>query len=98
MNINSSENKYCKAIIRWIKLQDTEDPHCETGHNALFIGPDGNIWSSCHYKGYGKSLYPYCPELQDWEKTPQIGIEPVYYKNGRFYILKPTWTEQVIEY
>jgi hypothetical protein len=27
-----------------------------------------------------------------------MGYEPVYYKNGRFYIKSPTWTEQVIQY
>lgn len=81
-----------------LKFQDTEDPYCETGHNALFIGPDGNIWSSCHYMGYEQRPYPYCQELQDWEKMPQMGYEPVYYENGRFYINGPTWTEQIIEY
>ena len=81
-----------------LKFQDTEDPYCETGHNALFVGPDGNLWTSCHYMMYEKRPYPYCPDLQPWEKTPQMGIEPVYYKNGMFYINGPTWTEQVIEY
>ncbi|WP_346985069.1 family 43 glycosylhydrolase [Chryseobacterium sp. POE27] len=33
---------------------DTEDPYQETGHNALFIGPDGNLWNSCHYFMYEK--------------------------------------------
>ena len=27
-----------------------------------------------------------------------MGIEPVQYKDGRFYINEPSWTEQVIEY
>lgn len=35
---------------------DTEDPYQETGHNALFIGPDGNLWNSCHYFMYEKYL------------------------------------------
>jgi beta-xylosidase len=81
-----------------LKFQDTQDPYCETGHNALFTGPDGNLWSSCHYMGYEKRPYPYCPDLLPWEKTPQMGIEPVYYKEGMFYIKGPTWTEQIIEY
>ena len=29
-----------------LKFTDTQDPYSETGHNALFIGPDGNLWSS----------------------------------------------------
>jgi len=81
-----------------MKYQDTEDPYCETGHNALFTGPDGNLWFCCHYLMYEKRPYPYCPELQPWEKTPQMGIEPVYFKNGMFNINGPTWTEQIVEY
>jgi xylan 1,4-beta-xylosidase len=81
-----------------LKFQDTEDPYCETGHNALFTGPDGNLWSSCHYMMYEKRPYPYCPQLKDWEKTPQMGYEPVYYRDGRFYISGPTWTEQIVNY
>lgn len=81
-----------------LKFQDSEDPYCETGHNALFIGPDENIWTSCHYLMYDKRPYPYCTDLKDWEKTPQLGIEPVHYRDGMFYINGPTWTEQIIEY
>ena len=81
-----------------LKFQDSEDPYCETGHNALFEGPDGKLWSSCHYIIYDKRPYPYCPDLQPCEKTPQLGIEPVKYKNGMFYIVGPTWTKQCVEY
>ena len=81
-----------------LKFNDSEDPYCETGHNALFEGPDGKLWSSCHYIMYDKRPYPYCPTLKDWEQTPQLGIEPVYFVHGMFYINGPTWTEQCIEY
>ncbi|RKR81787.1 glycosyl hydrolase family 43 [Mucilaginibacter gracilis] len=81
-----------------LKFQDSEDPYCETGHNALFEGPDGKLWSSCHYLMYEKRPYPYSQVLQPWEKTTQMGIEPVTYKDGVFGIKGPTWTEQVIEY
>jgi xylan 1,4-beta-xylosidase len=81
-----------------LKFQDSEDPYCETGHNALFEGPDGTLWSSCHYLMYDKRPYPYCPNLEAWEKTPQLGIEPVYFRDGMFYINGPTWTEQCVEY
>jgi xylan 1,4-beta-xylosidase len=81
-----------------LKFQDTQDPYCETGHNALFEGPDGMLWTACHYVMYEKRPYPYCPDLQAWEKTPQLGIEPVFYANGMFYIKGPTWTEQSVEY
>lgn len=81
-----------------LKFQDTQDPYCETGHNALFEGPDGKLWSSCHYMMYENRPYPYCADLQPWEPMPQMGIEPVYYKDGMFYINGPTWTEQSVEY
>jgi xylan 1,4-beta-xylosidase len=81
-----------------LKFQDTEDPYCETGHNALFEGPDGKLWSSCHYLMYEKRPYPYCPDLRSWERTPQMGIEPVIYHDGMFFISGPTWTEQSVEY
>jgi len=81
-----------------LKFQDSEDPYCETGHNSLFDGWDGELWSSCHYMMYDKRPYPYCTDLQAWEKIPQLGFEPVYYKNGMFYINGPTWTEQYVEY
>lgn len=81
-----------------LQFQDSEDPYCETGHNALFEGPDGKLWSSCHYLMYAKRPYPYSQTFEDWEKTPQLGIEPVYFGNGLFHICGPTWTEQVITY
>jgi len=81
-----------------LKFQDTADPYCETGHNAIFEGPDGKLWSSCHYFMYEKRPYPYSQTFQPWELTPQMGIEPVTYKDGMFYIAGPTWTEQRIEY
>jgi len=81
-----------------LNFQDSEDPYCETGHNALFEGPDGRLWSSCHYMMYENRAYPYSQTFEPWELTPQLGYEPIYYENGRFYINGPTWTEQTIEY
>jgi xylan 1,4-beta-xylosidase len=79
-----------------LKFTDTQDPYQETGHNALFIGPDGNLWTSCHYFMDEKRPYPYSQTFEKWEKFPQMGIEPVYYANGTFYINPPTWTEQMV--
>jgi xylan 1,4-beta-xylosidase len=81
-----------------LKFQDTEDPYQETGHNALFEGPGGQLWSSCHYFMDEKRPYPYSQTFEPWEKTPQMGYEPVHYKNGMFYITGPTWTKQQVEY
>lgn len=80
-----------------LEFQDTQDPYSETGHNALFTGPDGNIWTSCHYMMYEKRPYPYAQTFEEWELTPQLGIEPVEYKDGMFYINGPTWTKQTIK-
>ena len=79
-----------------LQFTDTQDPYQETGHNALFIGPDGNLWTSCQYFMYDKRPYPYSQTFQSWENFPQLGIEPVHYANGTFYINPPTWTEQII--
>jgi beta-xylosidase len=81
-----------------LQFTDTQDPYQETGHNALFIGPDGNLWNSCHYFMYEKRPYPYSKTLEPWEKSPQMGIEPVYFKDGLFFIKGPTWTEQIVKY
>jgi xylan 1,4-beta-xylosidase len=62
----------------------------------LFEGPDGGLWTSCHYFMDEKRPYPYSQSFQSWEKFPQMGIEPVVYANGRFYINPPTWTEQIV--
>ncbi len=81
-----------------LKFTDTQDPYQETGHNALFIGPDGQLWNSCHYFMWSKRPYPYSQTFEPWELTPQMGIEPVTYKDGMFYINGPTWTKQSIYY
>jgi beta-xylosidase len=81
-----------------LKFTDTPDPYQETGHNALFEGPDGRLWSSCHFFMDAQRPYPYSQTFFDWEKEPQLGISPVRYENGRFYIDGPTWTEQTVEY
>ena len=79
-----------------LQFTDTQDPYQETGHNALFEGPDGTLWTSCHYFMDEKRPYPYSQTFESWEKFPQMGIEPVHYANGTFYINPPTWTEQVV--
>lgn len=75
---------------------DTNDPYCETGHNSIFEGPDGKLWSSCHYVFYKGQKFPSVNEMA--EPKPQMGIEPLYFKNGIFAIKGPTWTEQTVKY
>ncbi len=81
-----------------LKYQDTEDPYCEAASNTLFTGPDGKLWSSCHYLMYEKRPYPYSQTFKPWELVPEMGIEPVYFKNGIFHIKGPSWTQQIINY
>ncbi len=81
-----------------LRFEDSEDPYQETGHNALFEGPDGQLWNSCHYFMYENRPYPYSQTFEAWEYTPQLGIEPVEFKDGMFHIKGPTWTEQMVTY
>jgi xylan 1,4-beta-xylosidase len=81
-----------------LQFRDSDDPYCETGHNSLFEGPDGKLWNSCHYLIFNRPSAPINSKSEEWEKTPQLGIEPVYYKNGMFYINGPTWKRQCVEY
>jgi xylan 1,4-beta-xylosidase len=80
-----------------LRFADTQDPYCETGHNALFEGPDGKLWSSCHYLMYEKRPYPYSLTLEPWELYPQLGYEPLQYRDGIFRLDGPTWTEQIVD-
>lgn len=78
------------------EFEDSEDPYAETGHNAIFEGPDGKLWSSCHYMiDNGRPF-----ESSDEGSLPkgQLGIEPLYFRNGIFAIDGPTWTEQTVKY
>jgi len=81
-----------------LQYADSEDPYCETGHNSLFEGPDGKLWSACHYIMYEKRPYVSGQLYNGWEEFSQLGYEPVEFRNGRFYINGPTWTEQCIKY
>ncbi|MGK9476428.1 glycoside hydrolase family 43 protein [Melioribacter sp. OK-6-Me] len=78
-----------------LQYKDSEDPYCEAGHIVLFEGPDGKLWCSGHCLFYEKGMNR---KLEPWEKLEQLFIEPVFYKNGMFYINGPTWTEQCIKY
>jgi xylan 1,4-beta-xylosidase len=77
-------------------FEDSNDPYCETGHNSIFEGPDGKLWSSCHYIFYKGQPFPSVNEKT--EPKPQMGIEPLYFRNGLFTIGMATWTEQTVKY
>jgi beta-xylosidase len=72
---------------------DTADPYCETGHNALFEGPDGRLWSSCHYMPCTRR-----PDGGIEADLPQLGYEPVEFRDGRFWIDGPSSTERTVRW
>jgi xylan 1,4-beta-xylosidase len=78
-----------------LQFEDTPDPYAETGHCAIFEGPDGKDWFSCHYLKEGqKPIGGHSLEYAD--SMPQLGIEPLRYREGVFLPISPTWTEQII--
>jgi xylan 1,4-beta-xylosidase len=76
-------------------FDDTPDPYAETGHCAIFEGPDGRDWISCHYMREGLITIP--GDVIEYADTqPQLGIEPLHYADGQFSVKGPTWTEQTV--
>ena len=80
-----------------LAFEDTADPFVEVGHCAIFEGPDGNDWISSHYFIEGKEPIPGSIIPEYYDTAPQLGYEPLQYRDGLFYVNGPTWTEQVVE-
>jgi hypothetical protein len=79
-----------------LQFNDTPDPFVEVGHNAVFEGPDGKDWICCHYFMEGRQPIP-CSLIPEYRDTaPQLGIEPLRFADGKFYVSGPTWTEQTV--
>lgn len=68
----------------------------ETGHCAIFAGPDGRDWLSCHYFLEGKQADERKSVMEFHDTLPQLGIEPLKFRDGLFYAAGPTWTEQLV--
>jgi len=64
-------------------IDDPDFPYWEIGHNAVFRGPDGRHWISCHSYLKGSTL-------------PAMYIDPVEFKDGRILFDGPTYTPQQI--
>jgi xylan 1,4-beta-xylosidase len=76
-------------------FEDTPDPYAETGHCAIFQGPDGRDWLSCHYLREGAAPIP--GEVVEYaDAAPHLAIEPLRYHDGLFFVTGPTWTEQIV--
>ena len=63
--------------------EDAKSPYNAVGHNAIFKGPDGNYWLSCH------------GIIND--KNPFLVIDPIRFDNGKIYSNGPTYTVQSIK-
>lgn len=81
-----------------LTFSDTDDPFVETGHCAIFPGPDGRDWMCCHYFLEGRSPIGGTPVPEYHDSNPQLGIEPIQFHDGRFHIVGPTWTEQLVRW
>lgn len=57
-------------------------PYVGCGHGAIFTGPDGRDWLSCHYQEKGR------PE--------SLGFDPIWIENGVLRTNGPTHTEQTV--
>jgi xylan 1,4-beta-xylosidase len=78
-------------------FEETDDPYAETRHCAIFEGPNGTDWISCHYMLEGSVVIP-GDVIEYADKAPQLGVEPLHYHDGRFRVEGPTWTEQVVSW
>jgi xylan 1,4-beta-xylosidase len=81
-----------------ITFEDTADPYVETGHCAIFEGPDAKDWLCCHYFLEGSRPILSSPVIEYEDTQPQLGIEPLHFRNGRFAINGPTSTEQIVQW
>lgn len=62
---------------------DSKNPFYQVGHNAIFKGPDGRYWISCHGQTSGKQA--------------MLVIDPIWFeKDGSLKSNGPTYTKQVV--
>jgi beta-xylosidase len=92
------EPQMIKGGYAHIQFEDTRDPFVETGHCAIFEGPDGKDWVCCHYLLEGKQIASSEPVIEYADTAPHLAIEPLDFRDGLFRVNGPTWTEQVVEW
>ncbi len=61
-----------------------DSPLTRVGHNAIFTGPDGRDWLTCHYQEKGG--------------RESLGFDPIWIEDGQVRSNGPTCTEQVVEW
>ncbi len=64
-------------------IADTLSPYVTVGHNQVFTGPDGRLWTSFH--GY----------VQGAEEASAI-IDPIWFEDGAIKTAAPTYTPQTV--
>jgi len=68
-------------------IRGTGHPYKEIGHNQVFKGPDGRIWTSCHaYLKNGDEKY-----------GSHLIIDPLEFRDGRIITNAPTYTPQRVK-
>jgi len=66
---------------------DVNNPFNQVGHNAIFKGPDGKFWLSCHGIMDSKK-----------DEQPFLVMDPIWFdENGKVKSNGPTYTEQKIK-
>ena len=60
------------------------NPFNQVGHNAIFKGPDGQYWISCH-------------GITNDNESPTLVIDPIAFKDGKVIAKEPSFTVQKIK-
>jgi xylan 1,4-beta-xylosidase len=63
---------------------DPESPYVTVGHNQVFTGPDGRLWTSFH--GYAVG-----------DPDPSMLMDPIWFEKGRIVTDAPTYTPQEVD-
>jgi hypothetical protein len=66
----------------------------------LLISGDLLNWEDicCHYFLEGSQIIATEPAVRYADSHEQLGIEPLHFRNNRWSVAGPTWTEQTIEW
>lgn len=83
--IYGAQNKYKCERYKLPFTSDENNPWAEVGHNAIFTGPDGKPWLSCH--GILKE-----------ERIPYLVIDPIRITKNGIIVDGPTYERQRILY
>jgi beta-xylosidase len=65
-------------------IEDKDFPYTHVGHNAVFLGPDGRYWISCHT--YQKEV-----------NRAYMLMDPFWFEDGEIRTVAPTYTPQRVK-